>query len=265
MPKNDGVRENMGVQYDERGRPFSYIGNTNRRSYISPVAMGTGTRPTDGGGPFRTDYGWDTDKGEWTRGVDWGNVMSAGIGGALAAPFLAPAIGSLGGGSSAASIPTSVGIPGGALPGVGMAAPAAAAAGGSTVAGAGSGLSFGKLLALGGVGTGFDLLGSLLGGGGGDEPKQSFAGKRGSNGVSVDPTEVYSQGLAGLQDLMPIVQNRVKSPVQLRSSFVQPLGTWAKDPATVEPRAMSLRNPSGPNDTGGQEEFINILKMLGLA
>lgn len=118
---------NYNIQYDEQGSPFTQIGGTGKRAYISPVAMGTGTRPTDGGGIYRTDYRWDQNKRDWTRGVDWGNVMTTGIGaiagGAALAPLFSGGGAVAGGGAlTEAAIPTSIGIPGGALPGVGVSA-----------------------------------------------------------------------------------------------------------------------------------------------
>ena len=76
------------------------------------------------------------------------------------------------------------------------------------------GLSLGKILGLSGIGTGMDVLGGLL-----DRKlnKTSFKGARGSNGVSVDPTEVYSQGIGGLQGMQGFLKDRAMNPVKLRS------------------------------------------------
>lgn len=69
------------IMYDEQGRPYTMIGGTNQRSYISPVAMG-GAKPSDsGGGMFKTDLKWDSNKGEWTRDWDWQNIGSLAVGG----------------------------------------------------------------------------------------------------------------------------------------------------------------------------------------
>lgn len=147
----------MGIQYDEQGRPFTYVGGTTRRSYISPVAMGTGTRPTDGGGIYRTDYGWDQNRGEWTRGIDWGNVLTTGIGGIAGGAALAPLFsggGAAGSGGAAAAagnasvlpsattFPTAGMMPAGGT-GLGAAGSGAgsAAAGGAVSAGAQAGSS----------------------------------------------------------------------------------------------------------------------------
>lgn len=66
-----------GLKYDN-GRPYYLIPGTNQRSYVSPVAMGTGTRPEGGGGPFKHDWSWDQNKGKWVQNTDWGNLATLG-------------------------------------------------------------------------------------------------------------------------------------------------------------------------------------------
>lgn len=116
----------MGIQYDEQGRPFSYVGGTSRRSYISPVAFG-GQAPEDTTGIFRQGPQWNNNTGNWETPIDWGNIMSMGVAGGLGAGALSAA-GAFGGGAAAggglseAAIPSAAGLPGGAagLPGASM-------------------------------------------------------------------------------------------------------------------------------------------------
>lgn len=77
----------------------------------------------------------------------------------------------------------------------------------------GDGMSLGKILGLMGLGAGMDIAGNFL-----DRKvnKTSFKGAKGSNGVSVDPTEVYSQGIGGLQGMSGFLKDRAMNPVKLR-------------------------------------------------
>lgn len=170
----------MGIQYDEQGRPFTYVGGTTRRSYISPVAMGTGTRPTAGGGPFKTDYGWDQNKGDWTRGIDWGNVLTTGIGAVAGGAALAPlfAGGGAPGGAAAAAgnasvLPSATTFPtAGMLPagGTGLGSAGSAAAGGAVSAGAQAGSSSILSKVLKTLGAAAPMVGAMT------APKQSLQG-----------------------------------------------------------------------------------------
>jgi hypothetical protein len=171
----------MGIQYDEQGRPFTYVGGTTRRSYISPVAMGTGTRPTDGGGIYRTDYGWDQNRGEWTRGIDWGNVLTTGIGAIAGGAALAPLFS--GGGGAAA--------------GGGAAGSAAGGAGGAGAAGT---------LASTQIGTGF--IPAITGGTGlasGAGGAAAAAGGAASAGAQAGSSSILSRVLRTLGGAAPIV------------------------------------------------------------
>lgn len=154
----------MGVQYDEQGRPFTYVGGTSRRSYISPVAMG-GQAPEDTTGIFRQGPQWNNNTGTWETPIDWGNILNVGIAGGLGAGA-ASAAGLFGGGAAAgtgsvAADPALVGALPSAQIGTGAAALPSAAA---SVGGAGGGLPswLGPALS---VGTG--LVGRMAGGGGG--------------------------------------------------------------------------------------------------
>lgn len=100
-----------GIQYDERGRPFIWLGN--RRVYISPVAMGE-KRPDDTTGIFRKGPQWNQYSGKWDTPIDWGNLLNIGVGAGLGAGA-ASAAGLFGGGAGAVpSAGTSAGTGGGA-------------------------------------------------------------------------------------------------------------------------------------------------------
>jgi hypothetical protein len=129
---------------------------------------------------------------------------AGGVGGALASA--APL--------SEAVIPTTLGI-GGGLGAAGAGAGAATAA--TTAATGGGGLGLKKLLGLGGLGMGLDLAGQYLSPGDDDtDNREGFQGKTAANGVSLDPGNVYGQGLGALQDLMPMMKQKAFNPTRLR-------------------------------------------------
>ena len=120
MPVSDLIDWSQPIQWDAQGRPF-VIDNGGRRSYIPPVVAGqfrddprllawaasqgvTAERPSGNvprGGFIRGRGQWDSDEGGWDRPLNVGNLMGLGIGGAIAAPFVLPALG-VGGGAGAA-------------------------------------------------------------------------------------------------------------------------------------------------------------------
>lgn len=266
------------MQRDEQGRPFFNVQGTNRRSYVSPVAMGTGSRP-EGDGFLRQRFQWNQDEGAWEQPIDPTAIGLMGVG-SLAGAAVLPAL--LGGGGaasmsaaqaagnasvlpSATMFPTAGMLPaGGAGLGSGgsmamaTAAAPAAAAGGSGVAATG-GMSFGRLAGLGALGTGFDLLGSLLGGGEGTE-RRSFAGRRAANGQDIDPGNVYGEGMAGMRQLMPVLQNRVSNPKpRLRDVYAQPVaGLSGVDPG------YQRRQAGGAGSGMTPEQLAIIRQVLGI-
>lgn len=122
-----------------------------------------------------------------------------------------------------------------------------------------AGMGIGKLAALMGLGTGFDLLGGWLGGD--DNPTESFKGRRAANGQSIDPGNVYGEGLAALRGLMPSMQNRMNNPVQLRGSYVQNVpGLSGGDPLSSGPRLRFQESLGGSDDFADAAE---IFKMFG--
>jgi hypothetical protein len=154
-----------GLQYDAQGRPYYVLAN-GRRSYVSPVAMGG--KPEDsglgtGGNFFRGNGEWNQDTGEVEHHLAGGNLLSAGIGGMLAAPLLGAAFG----GGGAASLPT-----GGMTSGlIGEGAAAGAAAGGGGMLG-----SLPAWLKPA-IGIGGPLLSRAFSGGGGPEnPSDEWSG-----------------------------------------------------------------------------------------
>lgn len=103
------------IFYDEQGRPYSFLGGTTRRSYLSPEAMGVrGQRPSDHGF-LSTDYNWNTETGDWENGIDWGKVftlavagMGAGAGLSAAGAFGGAGGGAGAGGAGTAALPASI-------------------------------------------------------------------------------------------------------------------------------------------------------------
>lgn len=95
------------LQHDANG-PYYWIGGKEggKKSYVSPVAMGTGTKPEDTTGIFRQRPQWNASSGKWETPIDWGNVLNVGVAGGLGAGVLSAA-GLFGGaaapGSSAAA------------------------------------------------------------------------------------------------------------------------------------------------------------------
>lgn len=116
-----------GVQYDERGQPFWWY-EDGGRYFISPLAassmrhepkavawarsQGVHDNPdgtltnnaTPGPSLFKERGAWDADSGDMNQGVNWTNIASMGVGGLIAAPFVAGAVGggAAGGGAGAA-------------------------------------------------------------------------------------------------------------------------------------------------------------------
>ena len=102
------------IQYDEQRRP--YIDTPRGRNYISPVAMGTGQRPEDTTGLFRSGPQWDANKGQWVTPIDWSNVANVAVGSALGAGAISAA--TAGGAASTGASSAAGGVlPNAALPG----------------------------------------------------------------------------------------------------------------------------------------------------
>lgn len=151
-----------------------------------------------------------------------GLVGGAALGG-LGLAGMGPLSGLLGGsaGASAAAAPAAAGLSEAVIPttlglGGGLGAAAGGGAAAATSAAASGGMGIKKLLGLGGLGMGLDLAGSYLSPSDNTDTRVGFLGKKASNGVSLDPGEVYGQGLGALQELMPMMKQKVFSPTKLR-------------------------------------------------
>lgn len=99
-----------GLQHDERGRPFFFLGDdpTQKRSYVSPMAMGQPAGELGQGGSFFRHPGeWNNDTGEVEHPFNWGNTLSLAVGGGLGASAFSaiPAFGGGAGGFGAATVP----------------------------------------------------------------------------------------------------------------------------------------------------------------
>jgi hypothetical protein len=112
------------IEYDERGRPFTYIGQTNQRSYLSPAVFDPSWKLPEN--TFFKEHYWDTDEGEVGTHLNYqnlGTVGVLGIAGAAATPSIISALtggsgAGAGGGAGAASLssPSALGTTMGAVP-----------------------------------------------------------------------------------------------------------------------------------------------------
>lgn len=226
-------------------RPFFEL-EGGGRSYVSPVAMGTGEKPGDNF--FRTTH-WDQDAGKWERDTNWGNIGALATGAYLGSVAL-PAV--LSGAPSAAQAASTGAID--SMPGAATQAGnigALSAPGAPTAAGAGGGKgmlgSLGKLFGKGGLDPTMLLLSGLSMFGGG-EGRQSFAGKG-----TADPVAMLQAALARNEAMGQSAQQ--KGPARLRSSMVsappQPVnlpglgmqigGGLGVDPALMDPSLLEGR------------------------
>ena len=184
-----------GIEYDEQGRPFTYIGGTTKRSYISPVAFGHAKPQDDGGGFFRTDLGWNTDNGQWERGWDWQNIgtlAAGGIGAAAAAPAIAGAFGGSGAGGGA-------GAAGGGNFVADAVGQTAGHFGGAAAGGAGGTLAAAKSLLMSGNAQGaLKLLAPLLMGG------AAVLGRPRQQGVSPEVQSMLAEAVRRIQAQGPL-------------------------------------------------------------
>jgi len=179
---------NQGVQWDAQGKPY-YNTSDGLRSYIPPIsaaqyrddpkmlawAKAHGASITTGangqlnvqsgapeGGFWHGNGEWDSQTGQYDQPFNWGNLLSLGIGGAIAAPLVAGALGGSAAGAGAGS--GAADAAGSAAGGVGLGETGAA----TGLAGSGLGGAAGA----GGVGIGetgatTGLAGSGFGEGGG--------------------------------------------------------------------------------------------------
>ena len=130
------------MPYDEQGRLYYEVpGQPGRRSYVSPIATGTGQKPEDSGGIFRSGWRWDANQGKWVNPIDVDNIANMAVGSALGAGAISAASGggAAAGGTSGGLLPNAA-LPGAAGAMTGAAVPAmttpAAALGGAAVPGA---------------------------------------------------------------------------------------------------------------------------------
>ena len=181
----DPIVDYNDIRWDERGSPF-WMTASGKRHFLPPIIAGqyrdnprllqwaqsqgvTAEKPSGNvpGGSFLRGRGeWNTDEGQYDRPLNVGNLASLGIGGAIAAPFLLPALGIGGGGSAAAAAPAASGS---LTEGLMSAVPASIASQGASAAvplggvaagtGAGAGAATGSALA---AGSGLDRLKNAL-------------------------------------------------------------------------------------------------------
>jgi len=137
------------------------------------------------------------------------------------------------------------------------------------------------LLGIGGNKGGFDiddLIKLLVAGGGvkdlfgiGNDDEAEFASfeNESRGGRSLDPRDLLAQGLGQAEGALGEAQTRAKSPVRLRSSFVQqppvfaggglpmPIGVTGMDPAMKDPNLLKA-----DMGTASDDEALQALEML---
>ena len=132
--------------------------------------------------------------------------------------------------------------------------------GGNNVAGTGESQldKIMKVLGIAGMGK------ELLGGGGDDGGRFSNVGEPYRGGVSIDPRDLLSRGIDTTEQMQAKLNQRMQTPVRLRSSFVQqppvftggglpmPIGVQGQDPALADPSLMS-----------SSDEAMAALNLLG--
>ena len=178
MPENTGSNWISEVRWDERQRPYRvYLIDgpgyrAGERQYISPaephpsntsdpkLLQWAAQNKAPGQSYLRERGTWNSDEGEWDRGINWTNILNTavgagiGVGGLSAAGAFggaAPAAGGAGGALPSSSIPVSAAMSGPAaigsqaasagIPLGGVMPAAAGAAGGAAAAAGGNGLT----------------------------------------------------------------------------------------------------------------------------
>lgn len=120
------IANNAHQGTDERG--IGWMSNNatgGDKSFLSPYSRGIYNDPHDhDGGFFRGNSRWNSKTGEFDKGdINWGNIMSLAVGGALAAPVVVGALGAgagAGAASGAEAATTGVAASTGAIPGASL-------------------------------------------------------------------------------------------------------------------------------------------------
>src|SRR3990167_7765049 len=121
------MADQVGAYYDNgqpaywieeaTGKPYKYkmvngVEDRSQKFFISPAALQPYASAAEQGKPegngfFRGRAQWNTEKGEWERPGNYGNIAALGVGAGIAAPFVAGALGAgaAGGGASSAAAP----------------------------------------------------------------------------------------------------------------------------------------------------------------
>lgn len=89
------------IQYDPSGKPYQNTSD-GQKNYLSPRAMNpTGPSGIPGGSLLHHHGEFNSETGNVDQPFAWDNLMAMGTAGAMAAPFVAPALGAGGGGAGA--------------------------------------------------------------------------------------------------------------------------------------------------------------------
>src|SRR3990167_6325795 len=115
------MADQVGAYYDNgqpaywieeaTGKPYKYkmvngVEDRSQKFFISPAALQPYASAAEQGKPegngfFGGRAQWNTEKGEWERPVNYGNIAALGVGAGIAAPFVA---GGRGGGGAGAGV-----------------------------------------------------------------------------------------------------------------------------------------------------------------
>jgi hypothetical protein len=246
------------------------------RTYVSPHEVNDNSDPrlaqwanankNPGGSLLKERGRWNPTEGKWDRPINWGNIGSMAVGGFLAAPAVAGAIGGMGGAGGGASAAAS-GAPAAAAAPTAV-APTVAAGGGKGMFG-GLGLKgiLSKVFGKGGLDPTMLAMMGLSAFGGDDEApgqRQSFR----NPGSNIDPVQSREQAMEALLRMGQGLSEK-KGP-RLRSSYVQPGpapvqikglpfqigGGLATDPAMMDPSLLQGRSPQENGVT--EDPFQNL-------
>jgi hypothetical protein len=260
MPSGNGQPGDIQGPFTDSTGTYYTVGG--QKSYVSPVALGTGSAPS--GGMFTNSGTFNNDTGQWDQGPDWSNILSMVAAGMLTA---GAATALMGGGPEAEAAVANASAGGGSTGG-GAAAGGAAAGGAVTGGASGGGVSTGGILsALKGASTGSSLLKSLTGGTGtggyGPSPLSSLSTTAGSVAQQIANGEIAQAKLQQGQDQNQLAREKLalQAPGMEASNSVRgDILANAQDANITPPAGVTM-----PTITGGLRPsmFSSNTRQLG--
>lgn len=265
----------------------------------------TATSPDDPGYALNNPDEWDIvtrpdgslqiarKPGFWTKAMPyiWGAAMTAGLG---ANAGLFGELGAAGGGSSAVSttapgLLASSSVPGAVEAGMTMGPTGAYLPAGGNLAGGGGGMNIPgwlKNFVGGGDSGGLDIadLIKLIGATGGikdllglndEDAEWATFENESRGGRSLDPRDLMAQGLQQTERAGMAAGERAKTPVRLRSSYVQqppqfvggglpmPIGLTGQDPGLTDPSLLSAEGALSDNPFDEADAALEMLRSRG--